>query len=98
MMSRDVHGDRRGGPKDSRGWFDTLDNMEVQFLAICDGTSVIQDILGKYIRDNEDDDDEDNDDNDGEEKGKEREQYQANVFTNITRRLVQLYEYGLISW
>ena len=72
--SRAVHDDRGGGPKYSRGWFETLDNMEVQVLAMCDGTNNIQDILAKYIGVNEEDDDKDNDENDGEVKGKEPDQ------------------------
>ena len=43
MMSRAIHDDRGGGLKDSRGWFKTLDDMEVQVLAMCDGTNDIQD-------------------------------------------------------
>ena len=82
MTSRAVHDDRVGGPKDSKGWFETLDDMEVQVLAMCDGTNNIQDIVAKYIGYNEDNDDEDDADNDGEDKGKARERYQANVFTN----------------
>ena len=34
MMYRAVHDYRGGGPKDSRGWFETLDDMEVQVLAM----------------------------------------------------------------
>ena len=100
MTPRGIHGDRGGGPEDSRCWFDTLDDMEVQVLTMCNGTNNIQDILAKYIGDDEDDDDDDEDDdvNDGEEKGKAREKYQANVFTNIMRRIVCIYEYGFISW
>ena len=94
MTSRAVHDDRGGGPKDGRGWFETLDDMEVQVLAMCDGANDIQDMLAEYIGD----DDEDDDDEQGDDEGKERERYQANVFTNIMRRLVRLYEYGFISW
>ena len=98
MTSSSVHDDRGGGPKDSRGWFETPDDMEVQVLVMCDGTNNIQYMLAEYIGDDEDDDDEDKNDNDGEEKGKEQKQYQANVFTNILRRIIRLYDYGLISW
>ena len=70
MTPRALHNDRGGGPKDSRGWFDTLDDMEVQVLVMCGGTSDIQDMMDKYIGDNEDDDDKYEDDNYGEEKGK----------------------------
>ena len=98
MTSRDVHDNRGGGPKDSRGWFETPDDMEVQVLVMCDGTNNIQYMLAEYIGDDEDDDDEDKNDNDGEEKGKEQKQYQANVFTNIMRRLVRMYDYIFISW
>ena len=65
---------------------------------MCNITNNIQDILANYIEYNKDDDDKDDDENDEEEKGKEREQYQANVFTNIMRRIVCIYEYGFISW
>ena len=98
MTSSSVHDNRGGGPKDSRGWFETPDDMEVQVLVMCDGTNNIQYMLAEYIGDDEDDDDEDKNDNDGEEKGKEQKQYQANVFTNIMRRIIRLYDYGLISW
>ena len=73
MTSRAVRDDRGGSPKDSRGWLETLDDIEVQVLAMCDNTNNIQDILAKYIRDDEENDDEDNDDHNGEEKGKEQE-------------------------
>ena len=65
---------------------------------MCNRTNNIQDMLAKYIGDDKGYYYEDDDDNDGEEKGKEWEQYQANVFTNIMRRLVRLYEYRFISW
>ena len=73
MTSRAVHEDRGGCTKDSRGWFETLEDMEVQVLAMCDGTNDIKGMLAKYTGDNEDNDDKDDDDNDGEEKGKELE-------------------------
>ena len=64
MTSRAVQDNRGGGNKYSRGWFETLDNMEVQVLAMCDGTNDIQDLLAKYIRDDEDNDDKNDDEND----------------------------------
>ena len=65
MTYRTVHNDRGGGTKDSRGWFKTLDDMEVQVLAMCDGANNIQDMLANYIGENEYNDDEDNNENDG---------------------------------
>ena len=75
MTSRDVHDNRGGGPKDSRGWFETLDEMDVQVLAMFEGINNIQDMLDYYIADDKENDDEDKDDdyNEGEEKGTERE-------------------------
>ena len=73
MTSSSVHDDRGGGPKDSRSWFETLDDMEVQILAMCDGTNNIQDMLEKYIGDDEDNDGKDDNENNKKEKGKEWE-------------------------
>ena len=50
MTSRAIQGDRGGGLKYNRGWFETLDDMEVQVLAMCNGTKSIQDMLGKVHR------------------------------------------------
>ena len=73
MKTRAVHDNRGRGPKDSRGWSETLVDMEVHVLAICDGTNDIQNMLANYIGDNEENDDKDEYYNDEEEKGKERE-------------------------
>ena len=73
MTSGDVNNNRGGGPKDSRSWFETLDDMEVQILAMCDGTNNIQDMLEKYIGDDEDNDGKDDNENNKKEKGKEWE-------------------------
>uniref|UniRef100_A0A7S4MZR6 Carbamoyltransferase n=1 Tax=Odontella aurita TaxID=265563 RepID=A0A7S4MZR6_9STRA len=91
MPSRIMHDSR---PDKDRGWFDLLDDLEVQVLAMCDGENDVQDMLAEYL---DDPDDDDETGGTGETETQD-EQYQANLFSNIMRRLTRLYEYGFVSW
>ena len=83
MPSRPMH---KSGGKDD-GWFELLDDLEMQVLMLCDGQTDVQDMMKEYV------DEEGDDENDTRSM-----EFQQNLFSNIMRRLTRLYEYGFISW
>jgi len=67
------------------GWFQILDDLEGEILGVCDGSISLNEIVSEYLDDTDE----------GEEIDAE---YQENIFGNVLRRLVRLYEHTLISW
>ena len=83
MPNRPMH---KSGGKDN-GWFELLDDFEMQILTLCDGATDVQDMMKEYV------------DEDGLDENDTRSmEFQQNLFSNIMRRLTRLYEYGFISW
>ena len=71
----------------ANSWFTLTDELEGELLSICDGTNTINDMVGYFTARSDDDEITNEDVEDGQE-----------IFQQITRRLIRLYEHSLISW
>jgi carbamoyltransferase len=68
-------------------WFALTDELEGEILSICDGTNTVNDLMAYFtIKDN----DEGYTDEELEES--------REIFQQITRRLIRLFEHGFLSW
>jgi len=85
MPSRPMH---KCGGKD-HGWFELLDDLEMQVLLLCDGETDVRDMVNEYV---------DTDENGADDNDTRSMEFQQNLFSNIIQRLTRLYEYGFISW
>jgi hypothetical protein len=68
-------------------WFELLDELEGELLAVCDGTTTLNDIMAHYTAADED-----------ESIGQPELEEAQVLLQNIVARLVRLYEHTLISW
>ena len=71
----------------ANSWFTLTDELEGELLSICDGTNTINDMVGYFTARSNEDEITNEDLEDGQE-----------IFQQITRRLIRLYEHSLISW
>ena len=78
---------------DKDEWYEMVDELEGELLAICDGTVMLNDILGHFTAIPEDEERE----VDEYEKADSFSQSQA-LMENLIKRLVRLYEFTFISW
>lgn len=67
-------------------WFELLDELEAEILALCDGTVTLNEIMEQYSSGVELDDE------------KEKKEVTENLLQNIVHRIVRLYENTLIGW
>lgn len=71
----------------ANSWFTLKDELEGELLSICDGTNTLNDMGGYFTARPEDD-----------EMSKEDLEEGQEIFEQIARRLIRLYEHTLISW
>jgi carbamoyltransferase len=81
MLGTPMHNEKDGG------WFELLDELEGELLAVCDGTATMNDIMAQYTAVDQD-----------AEIGTEEVTDTQSLVQNIVHRLVRLYEHTLISW
>lgn len=81
MPGRPMHQESNGG------YFELLDELEGELLAVCDGNTSLNDIMAQYTAIEEDKTITSDDLSNSEE-----------LLQNIVHRLVRLYEHTLISW
>ena len=67
------------------GWFELLDDLEGEILGVCNGKVSVNDLMNQYLAAADDD-------------MRVDPEFQENLFGNILRRLIRLYEHSLISW
>jgi predicted NodU family carbamoyl transferase len=68
-------------------WLVLTDELEGEILSICDGTNTINDIMAYFtMKDNE------------EGYTEEDVEDAREIFQQVTRRLIRLYEHGFLSW
>ena len=73
---------------DDQGWFTILDDLEGEILALSDGSVSVQEMIEQFHHPSDISSRDDNND----------EAFDENLFENIIRRLVRLYEHTFISW
>lgn len=81
MPARPVH------HEETNNWFELLDELEGELLAICDGSNTINDMMAFFTARPE-----------NEKMTDEFYQNTREIFEQISRRLIRLYQHTLISW
>jgi predicted NodU family carbamoyl transferase len=70
-----------------QNWFPLADELEGEVMSICDGTNTVNDIMAYFtVKPND------------EEFTQEDMEDTQEIFSQITRRLVRLFEHGFLSW
>ena len=68
-------------------WFELSDELEGEVLSICDGTNTVNDLMAYFtVKEND------------EGYTEEELEDSREIFQQITRRLIRLYEHGFLSW
>lgn len=73
--------------EEKNNWFALTDELEGEILSICDGTNTVNDLMAYFTLKDSDEEYTDEDLEDSRE-----------IFQQITRRLIRLFEHGFLRW